>query len=43
MIPAVFTFITVYKESKMTDQIAKFVKNEIETNDSFQLMEEHQI
>lgn len=39
MIPAVFTFITVYKESKMTNQIALFVKNEIDNNDSFQLME----
>ena len=39
MIPAVFTFITVYKESKMNSQIALFIKNEIESNDSFQLMD----
>ena len=39
MIPAVFTFITVYKESKMNTQITKFIKNEIESNASFQLME----
>lgn len=39
MIPAVFTFITVYKESKMNNQIAKFIKNEIERIDSFQLIE----
>jgi uncharacterized hydrophobic protein (TIGR00271 family) len=39
MIPAVFTFITVYKESKMNNQIGKFIKNEIERIDSFQLIE----
>ncbi len=39
MIPAVFTFITVYKESKMNNQIAVFIKSEVEGNDSFQLME----
>ncbi|MDG1529531.1 MAG: DUF389 domain-containing protein [Polaribacter sp.] len=39
MIPAVFTFITVYKESKMNNQIALFIKNEIDSNDSFQLMD----
>ena len=39
MIPAVFTFITVYKESKMNNQIAKFVKNEIERIETFQLIE----
>ena len=40
MIPAIFTFVTVYKESQMTNQIAKFLKNEIDNNDSFQLMDE---
>ena len=40
MIPAVFTFITVYKESQMNTQISKFIKNEIDNNDSFQLMED---
>ena len=39
MIPAVFTFITVYKESQMNNQIAKFIKNEIERIDNFQLIE----
>lgn len=39
MIPAVFTFITVYKESKVNIQITKFIKNEIDPIDSFQLIE----
>ena len=39
MIPAIFTFITVYKESQMTTQIARFIKNEIDENPSFQLMD----
>ncbi|WKD84853.1 hypothetical protein KCTC32516_00187 [Polaribacter huanghezhanensis] len=39
MIPAVFTFVTVYKESKMNIQISKFIKNEVNSNPSFHLME----
>lgn len=39
MIPAVFTFITVYKESQMNTQIALFIKNEINSNPSYQLIE----
>lgn len=40
MIPAVFTFITVYKENKINNQIAAFIKNEINSNPSYQLMDE---
>lgn len=40
MIPAVFTFITVYKENKINNQIAAFVKTEINSNPSYQLMDE---
>lgn len=40
MIPAVFTFITVYKENKINNQIVAFVKNEINSNPSYQLMDE---
>ncbi len=39
MIPAVFTFITVYKESQMNTQITLFIKNEINSNPSYQLIE----
>ena len=39
MIPAVFTFITVYKESQMKNQIAIFIKDEIKSNPSYQLIE----
>ena len=41
MIPAVFTFITVYNESKMNNQIALFIKNEVDSNNSFQLMDKN--
>ncbi len=40
MIPAVFTFITVYKENKINNQIVAFIKNEINANPSYQLMDE---
>ena len=40
MIPAVLTFITVYKENKINNQIAAFIKNEINANPSYQLMDE---
>ena len=39
MIPAVITFVTVYKESKMNTQIALFIKNEIKSNPSYSLIE----
>jgi len=39
MIPAVFTFITVYKESKMNDQIAAFIKNDVKSVDKLQLID----
>lgn len=39
MIPAVFTFITVYKESKMNNQIVLFIKNEVKSNPSYSLIE----
>ncbi len=39
MIPAVFTFITVYKESKMNDQIAAFIKNDVKNVDKLQLID----
>ena len=39
MIPAIFTFIRVYKENKINTQISLFVKNEIKSNPSFQLLD----
>ncbi|WP_347174087.1 DUF389 domain-containing protein [Polaribacter uvawellassae] len=39
MIPAVFTFITVYKESQMNNQISAFIKNEVKSNQYLQLIE----
>ncbi|NVK53049.1 MAG: DUF389 domain-containing protein [Flavobacteriaceae bacterium] len=39
MIPAVFTFITVYKENKINNQYNAFIKNEIKSNQSLQLIE----
>ncbi|MFY0603570.1 MAG: DUF389 domain-containing protein [Flavobacteriaceae bacterium] len=39
MIPAVFTFITVYNENKIENQIAYYIKNEIKGNSSLQLIE----
>ncbi|MFT4575363.1 MAG: putative hydrophobic protein (TIGR00271 family) [Polaribacter sp.] len=39
MIPAMFTFITVYKESQMNNQIALFVKKEVKSNPSYSLIE----
>lgn len=40
MIPAVLTFITVYKENKVNNQVTAFIKNEINANPSYQLMDE---
>ncbi len=39
MIPAVFTFVTVYKESQMNNQISAFIKNEVKSNPSYSLIE----
>jgi len=39
MVPAILTFITVYNENKINNQIVQFVKNEIEGNPSLQLMD----
>lgn len=38
MVPAVFTFITVYKENKMNNQIAAFIKNDVKVG-KLQLMD----
>ena len=39
MIPAFFTFITVYEESKMNNEISAFIKNEVKSNQYLQLIE----
>ncbi|WP_405562592.1 TIGR00341 family protein [Polaribacter sp. Asnod6-C07] len=39
MIPAIFTFLTVFKESQIKLQVNSFVKNEIKAIDNFQLIE----
>jgi uncharacterized hydrophobic protein (TIGR00271 family) len=39
MIPAIYTFINVYKENKINNQIAAYIKNEIKGNTSLQLIE----
>ena len=39
MIPACFTFITVYEESKMNNEISAFIKNEVKSNQYLQLIE----
>ncbi len=38
MVPAVWTFLNVYKESRFDNQIAKFIDSEIKPNDALQLM-----
>tara|TARA_R110002073_G_scaffold53840_4_gene138803 strand:+ start:14012 stop:15475 length:1464 start_codon:yes stop_codon:yes gene_type:complete len=40
MIPAIYTFINVYKDNKIDNQITAFVKNEIKSNDFYLLMED---
>lgn len=40
MIPAIYTFINVYKDNKINNQIVAFVKNEIKSNDFYLLMED---
>lgn len=39
MIPAIFTFITVFQKNKMDTQIAGFIKNEIKGNKYLQLID----
>ena len=39
MIPAIYTFINVFNENKVSNELDKFVKNEIKTNPSLQLIE----
>ena len=39
MVPAILTFISVYKENKIRNQIAQFKKNEIAGNESLQLID----
>tara|TARA_B110000091_G_scaffold101147_1_gene110083 strand:+ start:721 stop:2196 length:1476 start_codon:yes stop_codon:yes gene_type:complete len=39
MIPAIFTFLTVFQENQTETQITIFIKNEIKTVDGFQLIE----
>lgn len=39
MIPAIYTFINVYKENKIDNQIAAFIKNDVKSVDKLQLLE----
>jgi uncharacterized hydrophobic protein (TIGR00271 family) len=39
MIPAIFTFITVFKENQVKTQVNNFVKNEVRIIKNFQLMD----
>ena len=40
MIPALYTFIKVYKENKVNTQLSLFIKNEIKSNRLYQLMDD---
>ncbi|MDX6746757.1 DUF389 domain-containing protein [Polaribacter sp. PL03] len=40
MIPAIFTFITVFKENQVKTQVNNFIKNEIKVIKNFQLMDD---
>ena len=40
MIPAIFTFITVFKENQVRTQVSKFIKNEIKVIKNFQLIDD---
>ncbi len=40
MVPAIFTFIKVYNENKVNTQIANFIKNEVDSNDLYQLIDD---
>ena len=42
MIPAVFTFITVYKENQINNQYSAFIRNEIKNNPSLQLIDKEE-
>jgi len=39
MIPAIYTFINVYKENKINNQIAAFIKNDVKSVEKLQLIE----
>jgi uncharacterized hydrophobic protein (TIGR00271 family) len=39
MIPAIFTFINVFQENRITTQVNGFIKNEIKSNKSLQLID----
>ena len=41
MIPAVYTFISALDESRMNSQFKKYVKNEISSNDKYQLIDKN--
>ena len=43
MIPAIYTFIKVYKENKVNTQLSLFIKNEIKSNRLYQLMDDEYI
>lgn len=40
MIPAIFTFITVFKENQVKTQVNNFIKNEVKTIKTFQLIDD---
>ena len=40
MIPAIFTFISVFKENQIETQVSAFIKNEVKLIPSFQLIDE---
>ena len=40
MIPAIFTFITVFKENQVKTQVNNFIKNEVDKIKSFQLIDD---
>ena len=43
MIPALYTFIKVFKENKVNTQLSLFIKNEIKSNRLYQLMDDEYI
>uniref|UniRef100_UPI004048CE60 DUF389 domain-containing protein n=1 Tax=Polaribacter sp. TaxID=1920175 RepID=UPI004048CE60 len=43
MIPAIFTFVSVYKENKVSNQLNAFIKNEVKSNASLQLIGDPEI
>ncbi len=40
MIPAIFTFISVFKENQIENQVSTFIKNEVKLIPNFQLIDE---